>query len=259
MALAERWHAPYGGTISDEVTMSHRRNSTSALLLVLLLALTACGDPEPDDQADPQAQERIEELEAELEQLKDRVGELEQENQALEDELAAREDADPEDDPDAADEQPAPTDPLEDVADTWTAEGLIDQLRVHLQDPGLEAEMPEGWEPGKTDWVPFEAPDGVAGTYDTPGEVVAALAAAIDAALLGRDQWETTIRVLTDEDDPDLAYGAVLGWGFLDDSVVGRDVRITLTRTDDDRWEPGGAEQRQHCMRGVTDDGTACT
>ena len=213
--------------------MTQPSNAAAALLLVLLLALTACGDPEPDDVVDPQAQERVEELEAELEQLQDRVAELEQENQALEDELAAREDADPEDDVNATDEQPAPTGPFEDVADAWTAEGLIDQLRVHLQDPEMEAEMPEGWEPGKTDWTPFEAPDGVAGTYDTPGEVMAALASAVDVALLGQDQWETTIRVLMDEDDPDLAYGAVLGWGFKDDSVVGRDIRMTLTRTDD--------------------------
>ena len=234
--------------------MTQPNNAAAALLLVLLLALTACGDPEPDDEADPQAQERVEELETELEQLQDRVAELEQENQQLEEELAARED-----DPDTADEQPPPTDPFDDVADAWTAEGLIDQLRLHLADPEAEAEMPEGWEPGMTDWAPFEVPAGVEGTYDTPGEVMAALAAEVDVALLGQDQWETTIRVLMDEDDPDLAYGAVLGWGFLDDSVVGRDIRMTLTRTVDERWEPGGAEQRQHCMRGVTDDGTACT
>ena len=237
--------------------MSRRHAARLPLLLALLLIVAACG-PDGEEAADAQAQERIAQLEDELERSRDRVETLEQENQELEDELAALEDADREDDPDAADEQPAPTAPFGDVADVWTAEGLIDQLRVHLRDPELEAEMPEGWEPGTTDWTAFEAPDGVAGTYDTPGEVMSALAGEVDVALLGQDQWETTIRVLLDEDDPDLAYGAVLGWGFLDDSVIGRDIRMTLTRTDDDRWEPGGAEQRQHCMRGVTDDGTAC-
>lgn len=241
--------------------MSRRHAARLPLLLVLLLALAAACGPDGEEAADAQAQERIAQVEDELERSRDQVETLEQENQALEDELAALEDADPEGDPDGADpaeEPPASTGPFEDVADIRTAEGLIDQLRVHLRDPELEAEMPEGWEPGMTDWTPFEAPDRVAGTYDTPGEVMAALAAEVDAALLGQDQWETTIRVLLDEDDTDLAYGAVLGWGFKDDSVVGRDIRMTLTRTDDDRWEPGGAEQRQHCMRGVTDDGTAC-
>ncbi len=238
--------------------MPQPRNATAALLLVLLLALTACGDPDPEDGVDPQTQERVGELETELEQLRAQVDELEQENQALEDELAAREDADPDAAPDADDERPAATDPLADVADAWSAEGLVDQLRIHLRDPEAEAEMPEGWEPGTTDWAPFEVPDGVEGTYDTPGAVMAALAAEVDVDLLGQDQWETTIRVLLDEDDPELAYGAVLGWGFLDDSVVGRDIRMTLTRTGDQRWEPGGAEQRQHCLRGVSDDQTAC-
>lgn len=237
--------------------MSRHHAARLPLLLVLLLVLAACG-PDGEESPDAQAQERIAQLEDELDRSRDRTETLEQENLALEEQLAALEDAAPGDDPDAAGEQPAPTAPFEDVADIRTAEGLIDQLRVHLRDPELEAEMPEGWEPGMTDWTPFEAPDRVAGTYDTPGEVMAALAAEVDAALLGQDQWETTIRVLLDEDDTDLAYGAVLGWGFKDDSVVGRDIRMTLTRTDDDRWEPGGAEQRQHCMRGVTDDGTAC-
>jgi hypothetical protein len=225
-----------------------RRYAVPAILLVLLL-IAACGEADPPD---PEAQQRIEELEAELDHLRDRVDASEQENEALEDELAAIRDTSPDDDTD--DDARAPIE----VASVWTAEGLIDQLRVHLRDARAEPEMPEGWEPGMTAWVPYEIPDEVRGVYDTPGEVMAELAAVTDAPLLGRDQWEVTIRVLLDEDDPDLAYGVLLGWGFLDDSVIGRDVRITLTRSDDERWEPGGAEQRQHCMRGVSGDQTAC-
>ncbi len=239
--------------------MSLRRNAPAALLLAPLLALAACGDADPDETPDPQAQERVEELEAELDGMREQVTALEQENAALEDELAALQEATPDEDGDEpADPQAAPDGAPDEVADLWSAEGLIDPLRIHLRHPELEAERPDGWEPGMTEWAPFEVPEAVQGSYDTPGEVVAALAAAVDAPLIGRDQWETTIRALVDEDDPDLAYGAVLGWGFLDDATVGRDIRITLTRTDDDQWEPGGAEQRQHCMRGVTDDGVAC-
>jgi hypothetical protein len=183
---------------------------------------------------------------AQLEELRERVDDLERRTEALE---AASEGP-----PDGVtDPEPAPG--SDEPARLRTPEGLIDQLRVYLRD--LEG-MPEEWEPGVTDWSPFEIPDEVQGVYDTPGEIVAELAAVTDAPQLGTEVWETTIRVLLDEDDPDLAYGAVLSWGFLDDSIEGRDVRITLTRTDDDRWEPGGAEERFQCMRGVTDDGELC-
>jgi hypothetical protein len=61
--------------------------------------------------------------------------------------------------------------------------------------------------------------------------------------------------VLLDQSDPDQAYVAVLSYGMADDAVAGRDVRMTITRSDDG-WEPGGAEERFHCMRGV--DGDLC-
>jgi outer membrane murein-binding lipoprotein Lpp len=238
------------------------RRSALSSVFVLVLVASGCGDDEPSP--DAAAEERVEELEGEVEDLRARVDDLEAENEALETELGAVREDEPNDEDAAEDEDPAEdeqaTAPLEwpsEVAQEWTAEGLVEQLRVHVRDVD-EIEMPEGWEPGMTAWVPFEVPEAVAGTYETPGEIMVELAAVIDAPLLGQDQWETTVRVLADEDDPDLAYGALLAWGFLDDSVIGRDVRITLTRTDDG-WEPGGAEQRQHCMRGVSGDQTACT
>ncbi len=241
--------------------MSHHRSLPLSLFLALLLAVAACGPQAEEgvDAAGEQAQERIAELEEELAGARDQVAALEEDNQALEDELAALEAAATEEDEDAGDEPDAGATPdLDGVADIRTAEGLIDQLRVHLRDPDATSDVVEGWEPGTTGWAPYEVPEAVKGPYDTPGAVVAALATETGAPLLGVEQWETTIRVLLDDDDPDLAYGAVLGWGFLDDAVVGRDIRITLTRTDDDRWLPGGAEQRQHCLRGVSDDGELC-
>jgi len=230
------------------------RRATIASLAVLGVATFGCGtdaDPDPgagadesgaeEPTADRSTDERVDQLGAELAEVRDRVDELDLRTEALEQQIG---------------EQPSePTEPDTEVARLRTPEGLIDQLRVYLRD--LDA-LPDEFEPGVTDWTSFEVPDEVDGTYDTPGEVVAELAAVTDAPQLGTDVWETTIRVLLDEDDPDLAYGAVLSWGFLDDSIEGRDVRITLTRTDDDRWEPGGAEQRFHCMRGVTDDGELC-
>lgn len=265
-----------GGNLTEEKAL--RRNVSLPMLLVLLLIVVGCGDNGPDDSLDPAEQPRVEELETEIAQLRDRVDELEQQNEVLEGELTrmgetssdddandeanddVNDDANDEanDDDENDDDAAAPIEWPNEVAREWTAKGLIDQLRLHLRDPEAEADMPEGWEPGMTAWVPFEVPDEVQGAHDTPGEVMAGLARGVDAAMLGYDQWEVTIRVLLDDDDPDLAYGALLGWGFLDDSVVGRDIRITLTRTDDGRWQPGGAEQRQHCRRGVSADQTLC-
>ena len=232
-----------------------------ALAAVLALGIAACG--EPDDDGDGELAARVAELEAELDDARDQVDDLEAENAELTASLEA-DDADDVADDDAPDDasddttDDAPADdpaPTAEAAQPRTAEGLIDQLRAHLQ--AGQDDLPDEWEPGATEWEAYDVPDAVQGTYDTPGAVMAALAAETDASQLGQDQWETTIRVLYDEDDEDLAYGAMLSWGFLDDSVAGRDVRITITRTADG-WEPGGAEQRFQCLRGVTDDGELC-
>jgi hypothetical protein len=130
-----------------------------------------------------------------------------------------------------------------------SAEGLHEQLRLRSA-PG---ELPEGHEPGSTDWRDREPPADLGDRYDTPGELALALAAALDAELLGEELWETTTRVLPDHSDDDQAYVAVLSWGFADDAVVGRDVRMTITRTGDG-WAPGDVEERHHCLRGVDDD-----
>lgn len=236
------------------------RSRTGAVaLLVGAFVLAACGDTGSDPDA---ATDRVQELQDELEDARSTISDLEAETSRLEDQLDAGEDDGGQDDG-SADETTADDgtdgDPtaLDDIADPRTPEGLTDQVRVHVQE-ARRLGLPDDWEPSATAWVPYEVPTEIDGTYETPGDVVAALARAADAHILGRDQWETTIRVLFDEDDPDLAYGAVLSWGYLDDAVTGRDIRITLTRTEDDQWEPGGAEQRSHCLRALTDDETQC-
>jgi hypothetical protein len=130
-----------------------------------------------------------------------------------------------------------------------SAEGLHEQLRLRFE----ADELPEGHEPGTTDWRDREPPAGLAETYDTPGELAFALAAGLDAEVLGEDLWETTTRVLHDRSDDEQAYVAVLSWGFADDALVGRDVRMTITRTPGG-WAPGGIEERHHCLRGVDDE-----
>jgi hypothetical protein len=224
-----------------------RRAATLASVAALIAAVVGCaaGGAAPTDGSPAPGAAAADELEvdlaAELAEVRERVDDLEQRTGALEARLA--------------DDPSAPRDPATGPARPRTAEGLVDQLRDHVRDRDA---LPEGFEPGATAWQPFDVPDEVRDRYATPGEAVMALAEALDGPQLGTEVWETTVRVLPDEDDPDLAHGAVLSWGFLDDSVEGRDVRVTLTRTDDDAWEPGGAEQRFRCLRGVTDDGELC-
>lgn len=237
-----------------------RHRAGAAALLVSALVLTACGDTPSDPDA---TTDRVEALQEELDRARSRISDLEAAATDPGDGAGgAQADSGGENgtDPDEAHPGDGPVegaDVLANVADPRTPEGLTDQVRVHMR-AARDLGLPEEWEPNATAWVPYEVPDEVDGTYETPGDVVAALARAADARLLGRDQWETTIRVLLDEGDPDLAYGAVLSWGYLDDAVSGRDVRITLTRTEEDQWEPGRAEQRFHCRRALADDETRC-
>lgn len=222
----------------------------------IAIVLVGCGDGDTTETA--AQEERLAELEAELDATRADAAELLAENEQLRDELRVAEAApDDEVDPGPVDEgEPDTGDPDGDGSAVpqpqreRSAEGLSEQLRT-LFLPGREE--PLGYEPGTTDWRSAELPDGLDGPYDTPGALAFDLAAALDADLLGMDGWETTTRVLYDEDDPDLAYVAVLSWGLADDAVAGRDLRVTVTGGEG-AWQPGGAEERFHCRRGVTDD-----
>jgi hypothetical protein len=231
-----------------------RRSPTVAVTALLALTLVACG-PDEGDATDDDA--RTAQLEAELADAERRVGELEDEVATLQAELdEARLADDGTTTPDEADgdDDPGP-DPgpggqaAGDPQPLRSAEGLVEQLRTRF----APADLPDGWEPDATGWRELDPPAGLEDAYDTPGALAFDLAAALDADVLGADQWETTTRVLLDEEDPDLGYVAVLSWGLADDAVQGRDVRMTITRGEAG-WSPGGAEERVHCLRGVTDD-----
>ena len=221
---------------------SPRRSATGRAgwaLIVLALVVTACGDGDEDD---AELQARVTEVEQERDAAEARADSLAEEHEQLEEELAelraelraARDDD---------------TDERAEPAPVRTPEGLVDQLRTHLARP----DEPEEFEPGTTDWRAFELPDDLEDTHGSPGAAASALLESLEAESLGQDVWEATTRVLLDPDDQDTAYAAVLSWGWADDATEGRDVRVTLTRTDDGAWELGGAEARQHCRRGVTD------
>lgn len=232
-----------------------RRTVGSVAVAALLLA--ACGPDEPDD-VDQTA--RVGELEAELAEAEREAEQLREENDELRVQLDAA-DAEPDDAP--ADDPPADEPADDDTDDPRTGgdepaaqpqqerspEGLVDQLRMLFPPAGAPAE----WDPDSTPWQPAELPDGLQDSYETLGALAFDLAAALDAQALGMDTWETTVRALPDDEDADQAYVAVLSWGFADDAVAGRDLRVTVTGGDG-AWSPGGAEERFHCRRGVTDD-----
>jgi hypothetical protein len=209
------------------------------VLVALALAVTACGDGDEDD---TELQARVAEVEQERDAAEARADSLAEENERLEEELGRlRAERDDEIDGD--------TDERAEPAPVRTPEGLVDQLRAHLARP----DEPEEFEPGTTDWRTFELPGDLEDAHDSPGAAASALLESLEAESLGQDVWEATARVLLDPDDQDTAYAAVLSWGWADDATEGRDVRVTLTRTDDGEWEVGGAEAREHCRRGVSD------
>ncbi|QBI18767.1 hypothetical protein ER308_03845 [Egibacter rhizosphaerae] len=203
------------------------------------------------------AESRIAQLEAELEEAEARITDLEGARDAAEDraaeleaELQATEDpGDADAEEEAALGEPAPL---------RSEEGLVDQLRTYFPPPD---DLPEGWEPGVGDWREIDVPEGFGeGTgFEAPGQLLTAYAEQQVGAEfgLGGDVWETTLRVLDEDPETGEATGAHLEWGLADDAVVGSDTRLEL-RDDGDGWYVESAEQRPHCRRGVTDDGT-CT
>ena len=139
-------------------------------------------------------------------------------------------------------------------APLWQADGLDAQPRL----PELRAIMPEdmGFDPGSTQWREADAMtprdfEPAARETATPGALLFALAAQrADSARLGRDVWETTLRVLEETDDK--AIGIIMEWGLKDDAVAGQDMRVRMRR-EGDEWSISGMERRFHCSRGVTD------
>lgn len=194
-----------------------RRTSLITATMVTLLTLAAC------------TSDRTVRLEERIAAQEDRIAE----QTATIEELRA-----------ASEAEPAPAAP-------FSAEGLTDQLHAYFLD-----DLPEGFEPGPTRWRDEEVPAGFGADgdrFDTPGAVTVALADAVgNVEVLGSESWEIAARVLSPEGG-NRALGAVLMWGFRDDSVAGTDLRVDL-RQDGAGWYVRAAETRSRCRRGVSDE-----
>lgn len=228
-----------------------RRAARDRIVAVAIGAAIVAGCSSEDDRV-PELERALADATAEVEALRAEQTDLAAALEAAE----ARRDADgsgSDSPPQAPESEPEPDDDNDDDGNRPRAamersdEGLTDQLRMLLS----FGDLPDGWEPGTTDWRPFDLPDAVMGTYAEPGLFVIDLARVLDGPMLGLDVWESTVRVLPGDDDGH-ATAAVLSWGFADDSVRGQDVRADL-RSDDGAWIATEAHVRYHCLRGVAD------
>ena len=211
--------------------------------VALALALTGCGT---GDEAADDLRARLAEAEQQRDDARARASELEEENERLEAEVSALA-QEVEGEPDEPDEPDEPAEPHA----LSTPEALTEQLRLHFG----HGDLPEDFEPGTTGWSAFDLPaEAQQETYDTPGDAASAALTELEGTGLGQEAWEATVRVLLDPEDQDRADAAVLSWGWADDAVIGRDVRISLIRTDEGEWRMEDAEARHHCLRGVSDD-----
>lgn len=126
---------------------------------------------------------------------------------------------------------------------TLTAQPALDRLRERV---GSD----RGHAPGTTEWrsAPMhqEARETRAGS---PGRLLQKIALALgDGDFLGSDVWEQTVRVW--QSDEQNAVGVILYWGYKDDSMAGRDLRLTMV-LDTNLWRPVELEERFQCRRGV--------
>lgn len=143
-------------------------------------------------------------------------------------------------------------------APLWRREGLEAQPRMAR----LRATTPAAleFEPGTTPWQPLKVPppltrEGIPPEDDpagTPGGLLLELARALAwTEGLGRETWEQTMRVWEEEGR---AVGVLLEWGFQDDAIAGRDLRVHMARGRGG-WYVERLEQRWHCLRRVTPEG----
>jgi hypothetical protein len=136
-----------------------------------------------------------------------------------------------------------------------TPEGLAEQLHVWAADLVEDLAAPE-----TGDWAPRDVPEGydeAAGpAFDSPGELVLALAAERYASTLGLD-WEVATRVLLGADET-TAMGMILAWEFDDDAIAGRDIRLSMVRDDEGSWYVRTMEERIHCRRALDDESGGC-
>lgn len=141
-----------------------------------------------------------------------------------------------------------PVPPSEPQALEWREASLAAQPALDRLRERIPSDL--GYTPGTTEWritaMDQEAREASAGS---PGRLLQKVALALgDGDFLGSEAWEQTLRVW--QHNTHEAVGVILYWGYKDDSLAGRDLRLTMTLADD-RWQPIELEERFQCRRGV--------
>lgn len=209
---------------------------TPWIAAVGVLALVGACTPTDSSDEVRNLQEDLDDATVEIERLGEQIRGLEQQVDAA----ASVESPD----------EPANGEDLGTPAQLRTAEGLVDQLRLLFP---RAAGLPDEWEPGTTDWEPYDLPSAIyEQTFSSAGNLAGSVAQVLDLPMLGLDAWETVIRVLPNDTNAS-AQVAVLTWGLADDAVEGRDLLISV-EADGEIWRIIDAQVRWHCRRGVTTD-----
>ncbi|RNL87628.1 hypothetical protein [Halostreptopolyspora alba] len=132
--------------------------------------------------------------------------------------------------------------------DNVTCVGSEEELLAPLD----EAEGSTDW--SSEEWPPAGAPPDLPPeeeAFPSPEEFMAAVAdsyagAAENEQREGDQRFEVRLLCAPTGEE---TQGAVLEWGFLDDSVAGADVRLTLVQ-EAEGWQVAETERRSHCRRG---------
>lgn len=201
------------------------------LISALILVITSTGCSK-----DEQYEEKIAELEKEIEVVYQQIVEKESQQEIADEE-----------DETAKQESPM----LWSDADTQLWEYVIDFSSLEEN----------GWDRGVTNWRKWEGEIGPDLTtpneaWESPGLLMNAWVAKADfIKWLGTDLWETTLRI--DYINEDLAEGYLLNYGLKDDSFAGTDLKITMKK-EQEYWFIEAVEERNHCSRNVSENKEMC-
>jgi cell division protein FtsB len=182
---------------------------------------------------------------AELEQAQKELAEVREKRDELEARVAALEEQ---------------NEQLRSSADNCTGwHSLSEQERFEYQcrmELLKQSDTPFAHRPGTTSWQSLELGDLDEVHRPTPGELLFTIMGGTEQRIppphwLGQGLDEVKVRLR--QTAPDRAEGLVLYWGFRDDSIIGRDLKLVMKKHND-RWSITTLAERYHCQRGVSDE-----
>jgi len=202
-----------------------------SILGLLTLLLIGCSDEASN-------QQNLADLEKELDKTAEHLAEKENELKTLYQQL------------EGTTEQEYIKVSKEDVPKLWNNPDT--QLWKYMMDSPFAKE--NGWEQASTNWrkLDGEFDETISSpnqSWQSPGMLMLAFMTDVEVSyFLGQDVWEINSRIeFTDENN---ANGYILSYGWLDDSIAGSDIKLTMKK-DNGFWYIEYAEEREQCYRGL--------